>query len=221
MIKRTINIGNLQCECFDIGSSRVVYMLIPIGLDANEVENIAQQHQANLVIVSGMDWNNDLTPWTAPGVKPHEAMFGCNAKPFLSLLLNKVVPAIESQLSTSIVNRTLLGTSLSGLFALWAWTQCNVFNAIGSLSGSFWYDGFAEWFCKQPIVNQADKIYLSLGDKEAKSKAPRFGEVNAKTQIIVDYLQRNNINVRFEYSQGNHFAPLIPRIDSALSFLLQ
>ena len=196
-------------------------MLIPIGLDANEMENIAQQHQANLVIISGMDWNNDLTPWIAPGLKPQEAMFGGNAKQFLALLLNMVVPTIESQLSAPIVNRTLLGTSLSGLFALWAWSQCNVFTSIGSLSGSFWYDGFAEWFCKQPIVNQADKIYLLLGDKEAKSKAPRFGEVNAKTQIIVDYLRRNNINVRFEYNQGNHFAPIIPRIDSALSFLLQ
>ena len=221
MIKRIVNIENLQCKCFDIGSSRVVYMLIPIGLDANEMENIAQQHQANLVIISGMDWNNDLTPWIAPGLKPQEAMFGGNAKQFLALLLNMVVPTIEAQLSAPIVNRTLLGTSLSGLFALWAWSQCNVFTSIGSLSGSFWYDGFAEWFCKQPIVNQADKIYLLLGDKEAKSKAPRFGEVNAKTQIIVDYLRRNNINVRFEYNQGNHFAPIIPRIDSALSFLLQ
>ena len=221
MIKRIVNIENLQCKCFYIGSLRVVYMLIPIGIDANEMENIAQQHQANLVIISGMDWNNDLTPWIAPGLKPQEAMFGGNAKQFLALLLNMVVPTIEAQLSAPIVNRTLLGTSLSGLFALWAWSQCNVFTSIGSLSGSFWYDGFAEWFCKQPIVNQADKIYLLLGDKEAKSKAPRFGEVNAKTQIIVDYLRRNNINVRFEYNQGNHFAPIIPRIDSALSFLLQ
>ena len=162
MIKRIVNIENLQCKCFDIGSSRVVYMLIPIGLDANEMENIAQQHQANLVIISGMDWNNDLTPWIAQGVKPQEAMFGGNAKQFLALLLNMVVPTIEAQLSASIVNRTLLGTSLSGLFVLWAWSQCNVFTSIGSLSGSFWYDGFAEWFCKQPIVNQALSLSSSL-----------------------------------------------------------
>lgn len=220
MIKRTLHINNLVCDCFDVDSRQMVYMLIPMGLDADEMAKRVEQHQTNIVVISGMDWNNDLTPWSAPGVKPHDAAFGCNAKQFLSLLVDKIVSAIEGDLSMPITNRILLGTSLSGLFAMWAWSQSTIFNSIGSLSGSFWYDGFSEWFVKQPIINTTGKVYLSLGEKEAKSKAPRFGEVNDQTTVLVDYLSNNNIDVLFEYNPGNHFAPILPRIDKALSYLL-
>ena len=220
MIKRSLHIDKLVCDCFDVNSQQVVYMLIPIGLDMDEVAKLADCYKANLVIISGMDWNNDLTPWTTPGIKPHDTAFGSNASQFLSLMVNKVVPTIEGQFSKSITNRILLGTSLSGLFAMWTWMKSTLFTSIGSLSGSFWYDGFAEWFVEQPIINSSSKVYLSLGDKEAKSKAPRFGEVNTQTIKIANFLRNNHIDVCFEYNPGNHFAPILPRIDKALSFLL-
>ena len=220
MIKNTIKIDYLTCEYFDIGSQQVAYILIPLSVDMITIEEISKQYNMNLVIITGMDWNNDLTPWHAPGIKPHDVDFGDQADTFLSCLIHKVILLVESSMTESITNRILLGTSLSGLFAIWAWTKTTIFTAIGSISGSCWYNGFAEWFCKQPIINAQSKIYFSLGDQEAKSKAPRFGKVNQQTLMIVDYLRKNKINVQFEYNPGNHFAPILPRINKALSFLV-
>ena len=217
---KTIIIGNLTCDFLDAGSGNIVYILVPMRLDTQDVSKITQKYKINIVVVSGMDWNNDMTPWSAPGIKSDDPDFGNDSEKFLNDLINNVIPDVESHISSDLANRILIGVSLSGLFALWSWIKTSDFSSVGCLSGSFWYDGFSDWFCKQLIINPKGKVYLSLGDKEAKSSSSRFGTVNNKTIIIEDYLQRNNINVHLEYDPGNHFSPIIPRIDKALSFLV-
>ena len=219
MIAKTINFGKVKCDFLDVKSQNIAYILIPIAIDHNEVAVWAEKYKVNIVLLSGMDWNKDLTPWTAPGIKPQDPNFGDGAESFLSNLLHTILPDIEADSSSPIMTRTLIGTSLSGLFALWTWMRITAFDNVASLSGSFWYDGFTDWFCKQPVHNSTAKVYLSLGEKEAQSKAPRFGVVNAQTQIVFDYLRQNKVNVVLKYTPGNHFAPILPRIDQALSFL--
>ena len=87
MIKQTLHIDKLVCDYFDIDSQQVVYMLIPVGLDIDEMAKRVERWRVNIVVISGMDWNDDLTPWSAPAIKPHDQIgrAACRVKLRLSL----------------------------------------------------------------------------------------------------------------------------------------
>ena len=48
------------------------------------IEELSAQFKTNIVAISEMDWNNDMTPWKAPAVK--EGEFGGHASQFLDRL---------------------------------------------------------------------------------------------------------------------------------------
>ncbi len=65
-------------------------------------------------MITGMDWDNDLTPWKAKGVPSGSADFKGLAPQFLSFLKERLIPEIEKELNVSSgVERTLAGVSLS------------------------------------------------------------------------------------------------------------
>ena len=218
-ITRQLQIGNLICDSVAVGSRHTCYLLVPIALDGRLVAMLAKRYGYNLVAVHGIDWDNDLTPWPAPGVFPGESDFRGEAMKFLTLLRERVIPEIEQLPGMDAsAGRTLIGVSLSGLFALWAWMQGDDFAHIGSISGSFWYDGFAEWFCGEGIRPKAGNAYFSLGDKEGRDgDSPRFRTVQRHTVQVVDALHRNGIQTVFEQTSGSHFAPFQPRLEKALT----
>jgi hypothetical protein len=94
-----------------------------------------------------------------------------------------------------------------------------LFTGIASISGSFWYDGFTEWFSKQEHV-YSDVFYFSLGEKEKDGKNPRLASVEDCTLQIVGGLKCLGHEVFFEYNEGNHFGPLIERIEKAITHIL-
>ena len=165
MIKKKIEIDSIVCDCFFTDNSHsMVYIIMPEKVVLKDMEIQADKFNINITVISGMDWNNDMTPWKAPGVRKQDPEFGENADQFLAMLINRIVPETESEIKGVVNNRIIIGTSLSGLFALWAWVKSSVFSSVGSLSGSFWYDGFTEWFCNQPVINRKGKVFLSLGE---------------------------------------------------------
>ena len=50
-----------------------------------------------------------------------------------------------------------------------------------------------------------DKIYLSLGDKESRTRHPILQTVQENTEIIAEHYRQLNIDVSFELNPGNHF----------------
>lgn len=60
-----------------------------------------------------------------------------------------------------------------------------LFTGIASISGSFWYDGFTEWFSKQEHV-YSDVFYFSLGEKEKDGKNARMATVEAATLEVIE-----------------------------------
>ena len=210
-------IGKLTCDYAGIGSSRICYLLVPLALDGRRIEQWAVQYGYNMVVIHGMDWDNDLTPWTAPGILPEDADFRGAAGEFLTLLHSNVIPEMERRIGIGSpefpTERTLIGVSLSGLFALWAWMNCDDFTNIGSISGSFWYDGFPEWLSRRETVHKPGYAYFSLGDLEGKAGNPRFSTVRTDTVQVVDTLCRAGIRTMFEQTSGTHFAPIYPRLE--------
>lgn len=218
-----LNIGNLNCHCC-IGNDRndrVAYILYPVSdMLGDWMKHASENHNVTIVTVTGMDWQNVFSPWPAKGVPEGSPDFKGESPEFLKLLCNHVVPEIESAMGIDgTPQRTLIGVSMSGLFALWQWMECDMFANIASLSGSFWYDGFMEWIFSRNIPPKTGTAFFLLGNREDKSPVKTFNSVAVNTSAIVDLLRSNGLNVTYEIVPGNHYSNPIPRLDAAFTRL--
>ena len=208
----------LNLDIVTTESDDVCYVLLPERMkeaDMNWLEELVQKYTVNIVAISGMMWNDDLTPWKAPALNPKEEDFKGKAKNFLSSLLSDLFINTEQSLRLNHPKRHLIGISLSGLFALWASTETNKFNSVASISGSLWFDGFVEWFKEQELL--ADRYFLSLGDKEVKAKNERLASIGTCTESILQIIQDKSKEVTFISDEGNHFEFFKERLEKAIS----
>ena len=198
-------------------SERICYIILPERLKEQELpwlDSMAETHITNFVVISGVNWEEDLTPWKAPGLKGDE--FAGRARYFLDMLRTDLFFNLEASIMRIVKpERSILGVSLSGLFAVWASLSMPLFSTVGSVSGSLWYDGFLEWM-KEHTDTVTERYYFSLGDKEKDGKNKRLASVEEATLEAVDLLKSVGKEVNFEYNEGNHFGPLIERIEKAI-----
>ena len=191
------------------------------------LETAGKRYGISFVLLPHFDWNDDLTPWPAEPVFKKGKPFGGRAENFLYQLEQIAVPAIEAKLGLVPDERWLLGVSLAGLFAVWAAaTQAGreasrggIFTRIAAISGSFWYPGFVSWLRTQPRYPGLKSAYLSLGRREAEGKNPYLKDIAVQTQQVADILTEKGIPTTFEWTEGTHFAPVIPRLEQALKHL--
>lgn len=142
------------------------------------------------------DWNSDLSPWVAEPVFGN-VPFGDKAHDTLKEILEDI---------NQYQDKTFLlgGYSLAGLFSLWTAYNCDVFDGIAAASPSVWFPNFME-YTKQNTIHTKN-IYLSLGDKEEKTKNPIMVKVGDNIKELYNYYNNlENINVTLEWNQGNHF----------------
>lgn len=215
---RNYKIADLQCLCSSvIRKDKIVYILYPMDFLSGWIESAAERYGVTIVVITGMDWQNVFSPWKAPGVPKGDPDFKGESPEFLKLLQNEVIPGIENSMNLgSPIDRTLIGVSMSGLFALWQWMVCDTFTNIASLSGSFWYEGFVEWIKSQPIPHKNGKAFFLLGDQESKSKIKAFSSVVIDTNEIITILNKAGINTMFRCVPGNHYSDPIPRLNLAM-----
>ena len=172
---QTFKVANLSINAVKESANRICYILYPVSSLNEWIQSAAQKFGISLVMITGMDWDDDLTPWPARGVPSGSPDFKGNAPRFLSTLTKEVIPEIEQRMGiASSVERTLLGVSLSGLFTLWELMIDNTFHNIISLSGSFWYDGFVKWLKSQPIPKKREKHISCSGIRKPKQKLKLF-----------------------------------------------
>lgn len=201
-------------------SSKVLYMLMPVTIRLHTLQQWSARYGCNIVAVSGFDWDNDMTPWSAPNISASRPPFMGNAASFLHLLTHNIVPAAERALGLDCsVERTIGGISLSGLFALWAWLVDNHFSNMGSISGSFWYDGLVDWVDRN-VSRKEGRACFSVGALEGGTNGnARFANIQEDTRHVVESLDHAGINASLVSSPGNHFAPVYPRVESMLEML--
>lgn len=208
---------------FVAGTDEVCYLILPDGFNKDLEEGLrglSERHGVTMVVVGKVDWNDDLTPWPAAGVFKKAKPFGGGAAEFLDTLSHHVIPVVETQLGIKNAHRTLLGISLSGLFALWTAFQSEVFSNIISISGSLWYDGFTEWMKTQRLSSSVEKVCLLLGDREKHSKEKRMASVEDHTQVAADILKAQ-CRCTFELVEGTHFSPVMPRMGRAFQLIFE
>ena len=159
----------------------------------------------NLLVVSGLDWNCDMTPWPYPPLYKNGEPFGGGADKYLKLLVSEIIPYAKAYICGEPSKTCIAGYSLAGLFALYAVYRCDAFERAASMSGSLWFPGFMKFAKEHDMKKAPEKIYLSLGDKEAKTRNPLMQKVQENTEALAEYYGQLGIDVDFEMNPGNHF----------------
>lgn len=201
-------IDGLTCNCVSASApDKIAYILYPMEIPENLIEKTAKEFGVSVAVISGMDWQNVFSPWPAAGVPSGTPDFKGESPEFLKLLINSVIPEIDKHIRIDTnAERTLIGVSMSGLFALWQWMKCDCFLNIASLSGSFWYDGFVEWMKSIDIPDKKGKAYFLLGDKESQSKVKEFRTVASDTEEVLRLLDAAGIETEFQNVPGDHYS---------------
>lgn len=200
-------------------TNKICYMILPEGireyLDVG-LKELSEKYCVSIVEIENVNWNDDMTPWPAKGVFKKAKPFGGQATSFLDKLTNEIVPEAERNLGVEDAERTIMGVSLSGLFAVWAGFNTNAFTNIISISGSLWFDGFVEWMEKHTPSQQIKKVCMLLGEKEKNAKDKRMATVEERTHAAAEILKANSqASILFELVEGTHFSPILPRLERA------
>lgn len=199
----------------------ICYFIFPGGLRddlALWIADAADRYGMHMVAVEGVDWNNDLTPWEAPGVFKSAKPFGGRASDFLRRLREEVIVPVETELlgaAADASQRRICGVSLSGMFALWASMSTSLFGGCVCVSGSMWYDGFARWVSVTRPPEALKEVCMVLGEKEKNSRDRRMCTVEDATAAIAAKLASDGVDVRFLMDGGTHFSPVVPRLELA------
>ena len=157
-----------------------------------------------------VDWYRDLTPWSAPAAAGG-GVFGDGAAETLEKIL---------KMTGEPGKRYVLGGySLGGLFALWAGYQTDAFSGIAAASPSVWYPGFSDYAASRVI--QAGSVYLSLGDREEKTRNPVLAAVGGKIRELHGLLSSQGICCTLEWNEGNHFRDPDLRTAKAFAWVLK
>ena len=200
-------------------------MILPEGIrkDLHEgLNGLAEKHGVSIVVIEAVNWNDDLTPWPAEGVFKKAKPFGGQSAAFLNKLTQEIIPETEKDLGVEHAERTLLGVSLSGLFAVWTAFNTDTFSNIISISGSLWYDGLVEWMKEQSLSPQIKKVCMLLGEKEKNAKEKRMATVEERTQTAANILiEKTHASVTFELVEGTHFSPIMPRMERAFEVIAE
>ena len=162
-----------------------------------------------LITVKVNDWNNDLSPWKAPAVFGKDD-FGGEASKTLEDLLRLCADKGKTYY--------IGGYSLAGLFALWAAYQTDVFSGVAAASPSLWFPDFDRYMKKNGI--RTEKVYLSLGDREEKTRNPVMATVGDRVREAHVLLKERNVNCILEWNNGNHFMDADIRTAKAFTWVM-
>lgn len=217
---------------FETKGRRCVYradeepeMLLVEAIDARELEGLdaelsaikeGSKHRLAYVALIVEDWNTELAPWTAAPVFG-KVPFGDGARDTLEIIETGVIPEMHWRFdSLEGADIIIGGYSLAGLFALWCCYECDLFQGVAAASPSVWYP---EWMKYIGSHNpNAKRIYLSLGDAEAKTKNATMATVEENIKAMYDSLKcMPGVDSTLVFNPGGHFKD--PALRTAQAFI--
>lgn len=172
----------------------------------------------SLAVFDVTDWNAQFSPRTAPPVFGKDAFSG-KGNDTLRFLENGFLPEIKSKFPESEV--FLTGYSLAGLFSLWALYETDKFNGAVCCSSSLWFDKWDEYASLHRIKSPST-IYMSLGDREEKTKNKVMSIVGDRTRRQAEILKEdpNVEKLFFEWNEGGHFDEPLKRVAKGITRIL-
>ena len=174
----------------------------------------------NLLVVGNIDWNHDMSPWYMPSIYSKEKSFSGGADEYLKLLIEDILPKAKELIEGETEFIGIAGYSLAGLFAVYTMYKTDVFDRVACMSGSLWFSDFIEYCKINEYKRLPDKVYFSLGDKEANTRNPVLKTVQDKTIELSEYFKSLGSEVIFELNKGNHFTDTVLRIAKGIKAIL-
>ena len=204
-------------KTFDYGERKATNVLLQpvdehdLSLIEQEVAFIGSNTNENFHVTAFLvdDWNRDLSPWQAPAVFGKED-FGDGARQ----TLQEILKYCEEDSSKYYIG----GYSLAGLFSLWAVCQTDRFCGAAAASPSVWFPGFTDYLRDHRV--QSKSVYLSLGNKEERSRNAVMAAVGDRIRETYEILRNQEIPCTLEWNEGNHFRDSELRTAKAFSWVL-
>ena len=199
-------------------------ILIIQALDASDIEVLDKEialieervdipfHYVGYLV---KNWQDEMSPWEMAPIFG-KVPFGGKAKEVISELEKDLFVTLKNELEYETC--ILSGYSLAGLFALYAGYETKSFDGIVAVSPSVWFDDWDKYIDIHKL--KADYIYLSLGNKEEKTKNPIMAKVKERI-ILQEEKLRNNHDVILKWNEGNHFMDVEKRMASGLIWALK
>lgn len=224
MNKREADVCGRKCYVYECGSPDALLIqpvddhdISVLDSEAAHIEELAGGKGFTLAAFKVNDWNTDLSPWEAPPVFGDEG-FGSGAEDTLAYITDALLPQLDEDKYTEVY---LGGYSLAGLFSLWAGYQTDVFDGIAACSPSVWFPGWLDHDGMRSV--RAKRVYLSLGDKEEKTRNPvmrTVGDCIRKQAEMLDNDEGCKASI-LEMNPGNHFREPDLRTAKGFSWLIR
>ncbi len=226
MVGEKILIDGKRCLLYSVGEPEV---LLVEPMDEQDLEFLDRElgilkteagRPFALAALIIEDWNSELAPWPAKPVFGKDPFTG-GAPDTLRLIEDALIPKVESLFpSLSNGRRIIGGYSLSALFALWCAYESGSFDGIAAASPSVWYPGWMDFV--RSNSPKAHSIYLSLGDKEYKSRNKALATVETCIREYSEILSATEgVKTILEWNPGNHFVEADLRTAKAFLWTLK
>lgn len=173
-----------------------------------------------LVNISGIHWNDEMTPWECAPLYKGDKGYQGKADEYILELTETILPQIEQVLKYKPLYYGIAGYSLGGLFSLYSMYQTNQFARIVSASGSLWYPNFLDFIKDNTPLSKPEKVYLSLGDKEKNAKNDILKSVQDDTEEVFEFYKFKGIDVVYELNPGGHFKDCNLRTAKGIQWIL-
>ncbi len=186
---------------------KVIYFL------AAENITIPVNRKLCIVMVYPYEWSYMMTPWVYDGLGNEQTGGGTD---FAAYFISELIEEIDKRLGYIPKYRGIAGYSLGGLEAFYIGLSNDIFRFAGSVSGSMWYPKAAEYFCSLPIGSNIERIYISLGSRERKTKDPLRGRILELTEQVASSFSKYT-EVTYEINPGGHFTEIGKRITNCIN----
>ena len=208
MKKEEFDLNAKLCTVYK--EDKAAYLLIQPADDTSDMDKQAEYLKDScdkgfiFVFFEVKNWNVELSPWRAEPVFGKEG-FGEGAVDTLEFIQKILFPDISCRYGLNKnIPVVLGGYSLAALFCLWSAYQSDIFAAVSAVSPSVWFPKWTEYISGNKP--RSKYIYLSLGDKEEKTRNKIMSTVGDRIKEQYESLNAyEDIKSVLEWNEGNHF----------------
>lgn len=219
-MKSIYNIAGKECIVYAEDKPRIL-LIQPVGEHENEtldtqIDTIQKTVNLPFIFVGIpiSDWEKELTPWHDPNISPRQEV-GEHAYDTLDYITEQLLPYLFIHYGKMPV--VLGGYSLAGLFARWAASKAECFDVVAAASPSLWITPWKGFSNAHQVF--ARYVYLSLGDREEKTKNRAMAQVGDNVRWEYEHLQQTigADHCTLVWEQGGHFST--PHLRLARAFV--